>query len=112
MDQHLLVLTTFPDRDSAMACAQQLIRKKLAACVNVLPSLSSVYEWNNDVQVGEELLILIKTTGARYSQLEAQLRQIHPYELPEIIATPITHGFQGYLSWMEAQTAAVRTPNE
>ncbi len=112
MHPHLLVLTTFPDRDSAMACAQQLISKRLAACVNVLPSITSVYEWNNDVQVGEEVLLLIKTTAASYTLLETQLREIHPYELPEIIATPITHGFQGYLNWIETQTEAARTPNE
>ena len=112
MDQYLIVLTTFPDEESAMVCAHRLINDKLAACVNVLPRLTSVYEWNNDLQVGQELLLLIKTTKHRYPQLEARLQEIHPYELPEIVATPITHGFGSYLSWIDAQTTAPHAPNE
>ncbi len=111
MDQHLLLLTTFPDRDSALACAQQLVREKLAACVNVLPPMISVYEWDNDIQKGEELLLLVKTTEARYPHIEAKLREIHPYELPEIIAAPITHGLMQYMNWIKMQTAAAPTPN-
>lgn len=100
-----LVFTTFPDPDQALATADRLIREKLAACVNILPQMTSVYEWNGEVHRDIEYLMLIKTSDERYHALEAAIRETHPYELPEIIATPISHGLAAYLSWIDEQTS-------
>lgn len=103
-DKHLIVFTTYPSQDSALAAAQRLVENGLAACVNVLPQITSVYYWDNAVQTETECLLIIKTQQKRYSALEADIREHHPYELPEVIATPISHGSKDYLSWIESQT--------
>ena len=105
-DSPLIVLTTFPDEPSALTAARRLVKGKLAACVNVLPQMTSVYEWDKEIQTGREHLLFIKTTETRYPQVEAALREQHPYELPEIVATPITHGLGDYLSWINQQTTS------
>ncbi len=104
MAEHLLVLTTYPDHDQALEAAGALVQARLAACVNVQPQMTSVYEWQGAIQRATEQLLLIKTTAQRYPALEAALRARHPYELPEIIAVPITQGWHEYLAWIEAQT--------
>jgi periplasmic divalent cation tolerance protein len=104
MAKPLLVLTTYPDHEQAVEAATALVEARLAACVNVLAQMTSVYEWQGTIQRGSEHLLLIKTTAARYPALEAALRERHPYELPEIIAVPITQGWQQYLAWIEGQT--------
>lgn len=103
-DDVLLVLTNVPDRDTAMTIANALIAEKVAACVNVLGACSSVYRWQGEVERAEEIPLLIKTTGARYAALEAAIRKLHPYELPEIIAVPVAHGLPGYLHWVAEAT--------
>ena len=103
-DNYLIVLTTFPDENSAITVARQLVRLKLAGCVNILPKITSIYEWQNETQTGTEVLLLIKTTRLQYETLETTIREGHPYELPEIVATPITHGLKDYLKWIETQT--------
>ncbi len=105
MNDKLLVLTTYPDEGSALATARRLVKEHLAACVNVLPSMTSVYEWQDEACEGNEHLLLIKTTQTRYAALEASIQQTHPYELPEIIATPISHGLPEYFEWIERQTS-------
>jgi len=104
MGDYLLVLTTFPDQGQAEALAARLVRERLAACVNILPRMVSFYEWEGRLERGEEHLIVAKTRGARYPALEAALREAHPYELPEIIAAPITQGLTEYLGWIDMQT--------
>jgi periplasmic divalent cation tolerance protein len=81
--------------------AKRLVASRLAACVNILPGLTSVYEWKGAVERDSELLLLAKTTEARYPALEQALRRDHPYELPEIICVPIVAGLSGYLQWIE-----------
>ncbi len=99
-DDVLLVLTTLPDRDAAMHLADALIEEKVAACVNVLGACTSVYRWQGKVEHADEVPLLIKTTAARYAALEAVIRRLHPYELPEIIAVPLARGLPGYLQWV------------
>jgi periplasmic divalent cation tolerance protein len=106
MADALLVFTTYPDREAAMQAAAKLVQDKLAACVNVLPQMTSVYEWKGEAKVDTEHLLLIKTTAARFPALEAAIVAMHPYELPEIIAAPIARGLTGYLNWIDAQTTA------
>ncbi|HEX5092137.1 MAG TPA: divalent-cation tolerance protein CutA [Burkholderiales bacterium] len=101
----LLVITNLPDRAVAEQLAESLIAKHLAACVNVLAPCRSVYRWKEEVQHDEEHPVLIKTTYERYPELEAEIRALHPYELPEIIAVPIERGLPGYLAWVAEETS-------
>ena len=104
----LLVLTNLPDADSAKQVARQLVEQRLAACVNILPACTSVYRWNDAVESATEVPVLIKTTLARYPALQAALTEIHPYELPEIIAVPLQEGLPAYLAWVGAETLNAR----
>lgn len=100
----LLVLTNVPDREAALKLAAALIEAKAAACVNVLDACTSVYRWQGKVEQAQEIPLLIKTTAAAYASLEALLRRLHPYELPEIIAVPVAHGLPAYLQWVADET--------
>src|SRR5262249_53492470 len=93
----LLVFTNLPDRASAERLADNLVEKKVAACVNILAPCRSVYRWKDEIQHDEEHPLLIKTTEARYAALEQAIRACHPYELPEIIAVPVGRGLPDYL---------------
>lgn len=101
----LLVLTSLPDEASARALAAHVVDARLAACVNILAPCRSVYRWQGKLEDASEVPLLIKTTAQRYSGLEAAIRARHPYELPEIIAIPITAGLPAYLGWLAAETA-------
>ena len=103
----LLVLTNLPDRESAMKLARGLVEGRLAACVNVLSGCASVYRWQGAIEEAEEVPVLIKTRAARYADLEAAIRGLHPYELPEIIAVPVVRGLPGYLQWVADETAVL-----
>ncbi len=97
-----LVLSTCPDRQSADAIASRLVEDGLAACVNIIPGLRSVYMWQGKVEHSNELLLLIKTRVHCYGRLEEVIRRRHPYELPEIVSVPIETGLTEYLSWIDA----------
>ena len=101
----ILVLTNLPDRDTAGRLAQRLVESRLAACVNILNGCTSVYRWKGEVERAEEVPVLIKTRAARYEELEAAIREVHPYEIPEIIAIPVVHGLAEYLEWVAEETA-------
>ncbi len=101
-----LVLSTCPDRDTAERLARMLVGRRLAACVNIVPGLISVYRWQGAVQRDDEHLLLIKTNSERYSALETALRTEHPYELPEIVAVTITNGSTDYLRWITTELEA------
>ena len=100
----LIVLSTLPDRAKALALAGALIERRLAACVNVLAECTSVYRWQDKVETAAEVPILVKTTAERYAALEQAIRELHPYELPEIVAVPIRGGLAGYLQWVADET--------
>ncbi len=100
----LLVLTNLPDRESAEALARSLVEKQVAACVNILQPCRSVYRWKGTIEWADEVPLLIKTTEARYSDLEAAIREQHPYEIPEIIALSVVNGLPDYLAWLVAET--------
>ena len=104
----LLVITNLPDRAAAEKLAEALIHKRVAACVNILAPCRSVYRWKGAVQHDEEHPVLIKTTGERYAALEAAIREMHPYELPEIVAVPIERGLPAYLDWVATETTLPR----
>ena len=104
----LLVITNLPDRAAAEKLADALIARQVAACVNILAPCRSVYRWKGAVQHDDEHPLLIKTTRDRYAALEAAIRALHPYELPEIIAVPIERGLPSYLEWVAAETSPTR----
>lgn len=102
--EHLLVWVTHPDATGAEELARALVREGLAACVNIQGRVTSVYRWQGREETGQETLLLIKTRAGRYAALESAIRASHPYDLPEIIATPITRGLPEYLAWIDETT--------
>ena len=108
MSDILLVLCTCPDRRTALDLATPLVEQGLAACVNIGSPITSVYRWQGSIERDQEYQLFIKTTAARYPDLERAIRAQHPYELPEIIAVPIEQGLTGYLQWVEKCTSASR----
>jgi periplasmic divalent cation tolerance protein len=105
MDDTVIVLTNLPNRESAMRLAGALLEKRIAACINVLAECTSVYRWKGAVENAREVPVLIKTRAARYAEVEAAIRGLHPYELPEIIAVPVVRGFEDYLRWVADETS-------
>lgn len=99
-----VVLCTCPDRPVADRIAEALVNESLAACVNILGGVTSVYRWEGKLERGEEVLLVIKTAADRLPELEARIRALHPYTVPEIVALPITEGFSGYLAWIDETT--------
>lgn len=104
MKSVLLVMTNMPDEASAENLAKILVDSRLAACVNCLPRVRSIYRWKGAVEQASETTLLIKTIAGRYSELEAAILQHHPYEVPEIIAIPPSTGWTPYLSWIVEET--------
>lgn len=104
MSDVMLILTNLPDLASAQSLAQQLVERKLAACVNLLPAVQSVYRWQGVVEQASEVTLLVKTVQSRYAELENAIKAAHPYALPEIIALPIVAGLPAYLDWITAET--------
>jgi len=95
-----IVLTTCPDAASAERLARILVEEGLAACVNILPPMRSIYRWKGKIEDASELLLVIKSAAARFPDIRDRLRALHPYELPEIIAVPIADGLPEYLAWL------------
>lgn len=99
-----LILTTLPDADVAANLAHQLIESGLAACVKQLAPCQSTYRWQGKTEVATEIPLMIISDESRYKDLEAWLKAAHPYDVPEIIALPCTHGLPEYLSWVNEST--------
>ncbi len=100
----LLIYCSCPDRETADVIAKRLVADHLAACVNILENVSSVYRWEGEVKQDQECLLLIKTDRAQYGELEAAILDQHPYEVPEIIAVRIDLGAPDYLAWLRENT--------
>lgn len=98
--KHILILTTCPGSISAKKIAQELVSDRLAACVNIVPGIQSYFSWVGKVDSANEHMLVIKTTLDNYTALEAKIKKLHPYELPEIIAVPIETGLSAYLDWI------------
>jgi periplasmic divalent cation tolerance protein len=103
--QGLVVLCACPDEPSAQRISQALVSERLAACVNRVSGVRSVYRWEGALQDEPEVLLIVKTSSARYQALEMRLKALHPYEVPEIIALPLSGGAPSYLAWLTAETA-------
>ena len=96
-----IVLCTVPDEATARQIATALVAERLAACVNIVPGVTSVYRWKDAVETGAELLLIIKTTATVYPRLQDRIRLLHPYELPEVIAVSLARGLPEYLTWIK-----------
>jgi periplasmic divalent cation tolerance protein len=95
-----IVLCTAPDRETGERIAHSLVSEQLAACVNIVPGVASIYRWKGAVEQDEEVLMFIKTSQTLWPRLEARILALHPYELPEIIAVPIHTGQTDYTKWI------------
>lgn len=102
--EYLIVLNTCPGSITAKNIATDLVANKLAACVQVIPGIQSFFRWVGKVDNKEEYLLIIKTTAGCYEEVEKSIKALHPYELPEIVAVPISTGLSGYLKWLDDST--------
>jgi len=105
--EYCLILSTCPNQESAESIAMKLVENKLAACVNIVPGLTSVYEWQGNIEKSQEYLLIVKTTSAAFQAVETAILDRHPYELPEIISIPLNNGLANYLSWIDDNVAPV-----
>jgi periplasmic divalent cation tolerance protein len=96
----LLVYVTFPDVAVAEAVVRTAVEQRFAACGNLIPGLRSIYRWQGAVETAEEVLVLFKTTAANLRELQRHILSLHPYQIPEIVATPILGGNSSYLDWV------------
>ena len=98
------LLLTAPDEETGRRIARALVEERLAACVNVLPGVRSIYRWKGAVEEASEVMLVAKTRASRAAALAARVRALHPYELPEVLALPVTDGSQAYLRWVVAES--------
>jgi periplasmic divalent cation tolerance protein len=105
MSDALVIFCACPDDGVAAALARRLVDERLAACVNRWPLTASTYRWDGHVVDEPEVMLMIKTTPDRYPALAARLVELHPYEVPEVIALPVEHGHPAYLRWLGAETS-------
>jgi len=103
-DAAILVLTSMPDPDTARNLARSLVTGHLAACISIGTPVESMYHWQGQFETAHEVPVAIKTRAALFPEVEAAIAKLHPYELPEIIAVPISHGSDAYLAWIAAET--------
>jgi periplasmic divalent cation tolerance protein len=102
--QILVILVTAPNQEEAVKIGKIVVKERLAACVNIIPVIQSIYRWRGKVLKSQEVLLLFKTTRARYPALEKKIMSIHTYETPEIIALPVKKGLPQYLGWVYSET--------
>ena len=100
----IAILTNLPDSESAFNLARELVSMRLAACVNVLSPVTSIYRWEGKLEEAMEFPVLIKSTSENYPAIEAMIRRAHPYELPEIVSWTLERGLPDYVAWVERET--------
>ena len=105
MSQELLVLITAPNADEAARLAETIVSERLAACVNVVGGVTSIYRWQGEVTRDNETLMIVKTTADRYDELERRIKELHSYTTPEVIALKIERGAADYLHWLSESGA-------
>lgn len=104
---HIVALVTCGSAKEAKTIARSLVEGQLAACVNLLPSpIESIYRWQGRIESAREFLLIIKTTRKRFAAVQAEVRRLHSYEVPEIIALPIARGSRDYLTWISESVGA------
>ena len=108
--QALVVLVTCPAREEAEKLANAVVHERLAACVNIVPNITSIYRWEGAMTHDSELLLLIKTEASQLDALQSRIRSLHSYAVPEFIALPILSGSPEYLGWIEENIGATENP--
>ena len=106
----VVVLVTCPSRTVARRLARHVVTDRLAACVNILPGIESLFRWQGKIDTSREALLVIKTTAARVARLTRAVVALHPYDLPEVIALPVTGGHRPYLRWVASSVLRPRAP--
>ncbi len=104
MTKYIIILCNTNTKDSAETIATYLVKEGLAACVNIIPKLTSIYKWQNKIEKEEEFLMLIKTKKELFNQIKEKIIILHPYEIPEIISIDITEASFDYLKWINKNT--------
>jgi periplasmic divalent cation tolerance protein len=102
MTDKILVLTTTGSEAEARTIAHALVEQKLAACVNIIPRIQSVFHWQGEIEESEEYLLLVKTTAEHFTKVRDAIKELHSYDLPECIALPVSDGSEPYLKWIES----------
>ena len=109
MTEELIIFVTAPNEDEARRIADTVVDERLAACVNIINGIESIYRWEGEVARDRELLLIIKTTASRYGELERRVKELHSYTTPEVIAFRIERGSTNYLNWIHDSTTLVDT---
>jgi periplasmic divalent cation tolerance protein len=99
-DDPIVCMVTCPNQEGAQNLARTLVKEKLAACVNLLAGVRSIYSWKGAIVDDDEVLCLVKTTAGRFDEMRARIVGIHPYEVPEVVALPLSHAHAPYLEWL------------
>jgi periplasmic divalent cation tolerance protein len=102
MTQVIVTFCACPDKATAEKIARLLVENGLAACVNILPNITSIYSWKDQIESAQEHLLIIKSSQTAYQAIECTIRNHHPYELPELIAVPVEHGLPEYINWIHS----------
>ena len=102
--EYILVLCTINDMNKAKKISGKLVREKLAACVNIIPKISSIYFWKDEIVEDEEYLMLIKTKNILFDELKQRIIELHPYEVAEVVSLKIDNGSKAYLKWIGNST--------
>ena len=105
-EEAIVVFMTAANREEAARLADKLVEARLAACVQILPEMESVYRWQGQIERQQEVLLIAKTTLARFDELEKEVRALHSYETPEIVAIPLANGSKPYLKWLKESVAS------
>lgn len=100
----IFIYVTAPSEDWAVATGKKMVEEKLAACGNILPGMTSVYRWKDKVEQSQEAILILKTRESLFSDVENRIKELHPYDLPCIVALPIERGHQPFLNWLEKET--------
>jgi periplasmic divalent cation tolerance protein len=108
----LVVLVTASSKEEGVRMADCLVSQRLAACVNIIPGIESIYRWEGRIARDEEVLLLIKTTAERFPELELQVKQLHSYSVPEVVAVEIKQGSSAYLKWLRDSTLPDGDPKQ
>jgi len=104
MEQHVVILVTVPNQATGATIARDLVNARLAACVNRMPGLCSVYQWQGKVEEAAEELLIVKTRASLVDAVAQRVKSLHPYQVPEVIALPIAGGIASYLQWIDEET--------
>jgi len=104
MTEYIIVLITAPNEEEASRISHALVGEKLAACVNIMPAVRSIYRWEGRIEDEKEVLLIIKTKRVLFERLQKRVKELHSYSVPEIVALPLVEGDEAYMNWLGQET--------